>query len=523
MTVGAPYPVRVDATLDPQLSRWLWLVKWVLVVPHYVVLVFLWVAFVVVSVLAFFAILFTGRYPPALFEFNVGVLRWSWRVAYYSYGALATDHYPPFTLAEVPGYPAHLDVAYPAHLSRGLVLVKSWLLAVPHYLVVGVFLGGGLWAAWQTDRTAATAGPGGLIGLLVLVAAVVLLVTGRYPQTVFDLVLGLNRWVLRVAAYAALMTDAYPPFRLDMGGHDPGTVLVSPPGTFGPGEAGISAPTVPAPGAPVPVAPGTPAPVVPAGWTAAGTAAGAPRLGWTGGRIVALVAGCLAGLVALGLLMGGGAATWLNVSERDAAGYVTSPEQVFTTPTYALTSGEIDLGTSDVAAPADVLGTVRIRVTATDPSRAVFVGIAPRAAVDAYLAGVGHAVITGWTSTRSAPRSSVGGGLPVRPATLGIWSAWSSGLGTQQVTWRPTAGAWTVVVMNADGRRGVSVRADAGATIPALRWIAVGLLVGGGLLLVGAVLLVVGSVRRASRRPTLGPPAGPSAGPPGGPFVPTAP
>ncbi len=506
MTVGVPYPVRVDATLDPQLSRWLWLVKWVLVVPHYVVLAFLWVAFVVVSVIAFFAILVTGRYPLALFEFNVGVLRWSWRVACYSYGALATDHYPPFTLAEVSGYPAHLEVAYPAHLSRGLVLVKSWLLAVPHYLVVGVFLGGGLWAAWQTDRTAATAGPGGLIGLLVLVAAVVLLVTGRYPQTVFDLVLGLNRWVLRVAAYAALMTDTYPPFRLDMGGHDPGTVLVSPPGTADPGAGGMPAPTVPAPG--------TPAPGVPAGRTSADAAAGAPRLGWTGGRIVALVAGCLAGLVALGLLTAGGAATWLNVSERDAAGYVTSPEQVFVTPTSALTSGEIDLGTSDVAAPADVLGTVRIRVTATDPSRAVFVGIAPRSAADAYLAGVGHAVITGWTSTRAAPPSSAAG-LPVRPATLGIWSAWSSGLGTQQVTWRPTAGSWTVVVMNADGRRGVSVRADAGATIPALRWIAVGLLVGGALLLVAAVLLVVGSARRASRRPTVGPP--------GGPFVPTAP
>jgi hypothetical protein len=202
------YPVRVTARLDTPLSRWLWLVKWITVIPHMVVLFFLWIAFTVVSVIAFFAILFTERYPRPLFDFNLGVLRWSWRVAYYSYGALATDRYPPFSLGEEPEYPARLDIAYPERLSRGLVLVKWWLLAIPHYIVIGFFVGG-----WQPGWWG-----GGLVAVLAVISAVILAFTEKYPQDLFDLITGLNRWVLRVAAYAALMTDAYPPFRLDTGG-----------------------------------------------------------------------------------------------------------------------------------------------------------------------------------------------------------------------------------------------------------------------------------------------------------------
>ena len=224
------YPVRIEGQLQRDLSRWLWLVKWILAIPHYIVLAFLWLAFIVVTVIAFFAILFTGRYPRGLFEFNVGVLRWSWRVGFYSFSALGTDRYPPFSLGPAD-YPATLVVAYPAQLSRGLVLVKWWLLAIPHYLVLGVF-GTGWWTGWwgrgnrewENGFTYSI----GLIGLLVLFAAVALLFRGRYPAGLFAFVMGLNRWTYRVVAYATLMTDVYPPFRLDQGEDEP-VVPAAPP------------------------------------------------------------------------------------------------------------------------------------------------------------------------------------------------------------------------------------------------------------------------------------------------------
>jgi hypothetical protein len=220
---AGPYPLVLTGRPEPDAGRWLWLVKWLLIIPHVIVLAFLFTAFVLLTIVAFFGILFTGRYPRSIFDFNVGVMRWGWRVAYYSYSALGTDRYPPFTLDEVADYPAGLQVEYPEQLSRGLVLVKWWLLAIPHYLIVGLLTSGLVW--WTTelgDTDAVARTGGGLIGILVLIAAVVLAVTGRYPQGLYDLIMGLNRWVYRVGAYAALMTDEYPPFRLDTGGGEPG-------------------------------------------------------------------------------------------------------------------------------------------------------------------------------------------------------------------------------------------------------------------------------------------------------------
>jgi hypothetical protein len=200
-------PVRLDGQLEPGLGRWLWLVKWLLLIPHYIVLFFLWIAFFVLSIVAFFAILITGRYPRGIFDFNMGVLRWSWRVSYYGYSALATDRYPPFSLETQPDYPTHLQIAPPEQLSRGLVLVKWWLLIIPQYIIVRIL--------------------SGLVFVLALFAAVAMLFTARYPKGIFDFVLGLNRWILRVTAYAALMTDTYPPFQLDLGADEPPAMEVS--------------------------------------------------------------------------------------------------------------------------------------------------------------------------------------------------------------------------------------------------------------------------------------------------------
>ena len=202
------YPARLEGELAPELNRWLWLVKWFLLIPHYFILLFLWLAFIVTTVVAFFAVLFKGRYPRGIFDFNVGVMRWSWRVAYYGYSALGTDEYPPFTLAPVPDYPATLEIDYQESRSRGWTMIKWLLLAIPQFVIVSIFAGSRGWEC-------------GLIGVLVFIAAVVLLFRKRYPHEIFDLVMGLNRWVVRVLAFAALMRDEYPPFRLDTGAKEP--------------------------------------------------------------------------------------------------------------------------------------------------------------------------------------------------------------------------------------------------------------------------------------------------------------
>ncbi len=197
------YPVRLTGERTEPLSSALWLLKWLLLLPHYIVLGVLWAGLCVSWLCTLVSIVITGRYPRVLFDYNVGVLRWTWRVGFYSYQALGTDRYPPFSL-RAGGYPADLEIVYPQRLSRGLALVKWWLLALPQLVLVGLFQGGG-----------GQHSGGGLVPLLSLYAGVALLFTGRYPEGVFSFIMGMNRWTYRVMAYVILTTDRYPPFRLD--------------------------------------------------------------------------------------------------------------------------------------------------------------------------------------------------------------------------------------------------------------------------------------------------------------------
>lgn len=214
------YPLHFRGELDQRLSRGLWLVKWFLAIPHVIVLAFLWVAFTVAAVISGFSILFTGRYPRRLFDFNVGVMRWTWRVTFYAM-TLGTDRYPPFALAADATYPADLDVAYPSQLSRPAVLVKWWLLAIPHYVIVSIFGGGIAYWTWSgAGDTAQNVAGLGLTGVLAVVAGISLLFRQNYPESVFDFIMGMERWTFRVMTYVSLMTDHYPPFRLDAGPND---------------------------------------------------------------------------------------------------------------------------------------------------------------------------------------------------------------------------------------------------------------------------------------------------------------
>ena len=173
-----------------------------LAIPLFVVLIFLWVAFAVLTVIAFFAVLFTGRYPRGSSTSTSACC--AGRGASTSTPSVlwVTDRYPPFTLRDVPEFPARLEIAYPESLRR--VPPARWLVAARHPAVL------------HREHPRRGRLEPRFIGILVFVAGVLMLFKDRYPQDIFDLVLGLNRWVLRVVAYAAFMTREYPPFRLDM-------------------------------------------------------------------------------------------------------------------------------------------------------------------------------------------------------------------------------------------------------------------------------------------------------------------
>jgi hypothetical protein len=227
---------------------------------------------------------------------------------------------------------------------------------------------------------------------------------------------------------------------------------------------------------------------VPAETTGAGR-----RSRWTAGRIAAVVVGGLLVLVSLVLLGAGGTALWADQTQRDD-GYVTTDVHEFSTSGSAITTEETQLGSAGVGwlYSPHLLGKIRIRVT-PEGAAPLFVGIARSTDVDRYLAGVSHTLISDFFDEkaklvgRSRPRST--------PGTQHFWAASSTGPGTRSLLWRPKKGTWTVVVMNADARPGIGVRADLGARIPAALWLAVGLLAAGAVFITGGVLLIVGAVR----------------------------
>ena len=182
--------MRFDIEYPDRLSRWLIFVKWLLAIPHFLILYALGAVVNIITFIAWFAILFTKRYPRGLFDFVVNVNRWNANVLAY-YG-LFRDEYPPFSW-EPGNYPVTYEVDYPEELSRWLIFVK-WLLAIPHFIVL-MFLYIAAFVAW-------------------FIAWLAVLFTGRFPRGLFDFIVGVVRWNYRVNAYTNLLRDDYPPFSL---------------------------------------------------------------------------------------------------------------------------------------------------------------------------------------------------------------------------------------------------------------------------------------------------------------------
>ena len=183
------YPVELEVDYPERLSRWMWLVKWLLAIPHFIIVAaFSYLVYAIVVVVVF-ALLFTGRYPNGLFNLVAGYLRWSSRAQLYP---LMRDEYPPFSMGEESQYPVRVRVERPEHPSRWMWLVK-WFLVIPHIVVLALYA---------------------IAAFFVIVVAVfAILFTGRFPRGMFDFVVGFYRWQLRVNAYAVYqMTDQYPPF-----------------------------------------------------------------------------------------------------------------------------------------------------------------------------------------------------------------------------------------------------------------------------------------------------------------------
>jgi hypothetical protein len=214
--------------------------------------------------------------------------------------------------------------------------------------------------------------------------------------------------------------------------------------------------------------------------------------------VVAAVAGALLALFAMGLLTGGGAVRLADHSLRDADGYLMSSDASFESPGYAVitTSMVIDNGETRLDLPRRFLGTVKVTADG-NTGNGVFVGLARTSDVQAYLRGVARSTTDDpWGNDPNA--TFVDGGSPRNaPYDEKFWDVSAHGPGLQTIIWEPRAGDWTLVVMNGEGTTPVDADVAVGATVPVLDDVALGLLIGGGVLLVGAgVLLWASLIRR---------------------------
>ncbi len=190
------YPVRVEFDGPYEIARWRVFVHGIMAIPHLIIMEALQFLQGVCTLIAFFAILFTKKYPPGLFNVSVMCMRYQWRA--YSFILFIRESYPPFefpTELEDPGTdPAKVSVDYPEELNRWLPLVK-WILAIPHLIVLCLLIVGGLFV-WVLSFFA-------------------ILFTGKYPAGLRNYMVGVARWSMRFGGYLYLMRDEYPPFSLD--------------------------------------------------------------------------------------------------------------------------------------------------------------------------------------------------------------------------------------------------------------------------------------------------------------------
>jgi len=224
------------------------------------------------------------------------------------------------------------------------------------------------------------------------------------------------------------------------------------------------------------------------------------------GRVALIVLGSVVALLGLGLASGGGFLLWADRTQREG-GYLTTPTERFATSTYALTRErlEVDANGPNWIWNENWLGKVRIRGEGAS-GKPVFIGIGPQEAVAGYLGRVAHADVEdiNFDPFRVDYRQIAGGAPPRPPTAQNFWAASASGPGRQTVTWKVREGDWSAVLMNADGSRGVAADVDLGAKLSFLLWVAIGLLIGGVLILGGSVALIVLAAR--TRPPPAGPP-----------------